>query len=62
MTDWEKHNIDQMSEDGTWTAVNAFTFTLPITIKSGCVERAIASAGGPKDLQCLNTASDWVFI
>ncbi|KAI0434948.1 hypothetical protein F5Y09DRAFT_337042 [Xylaria sp. FL1042] len=45
-TAWESHDINKMSEDGTRTAVNAFTFTLPITIKSGCVERAIANAGG----------------
>ncbi|KAL8959198.1 MAG: hypothetical protein Q9183_005679 [Haloplaca sp. 2 TL-2023] len=27
-------------------------FNLPLTIKSGCVERAIASAGGPEGLSC----------
>ncbi|KAL8636394.1 MAG: hypothetical protein Q9228_006200, partial [Teloschistes exilis] len=27
-------------------------FNLPFTIKSGCVERAIASAGGPSGLKC----------
>ena len=27
-------------------------FNLPFTIKSGCVERAIASAGGPEGLSC----------
>ncbi|KAI1169458.1 hypothetical protein F4777DRAFT_573052 [Nemania sp. FL0916] len=57
MTGWDKHNIKQVSYDGSWTAVNAFTFRLPIFIKAGCVERAIASAGGPKDLQCFNDSA-----
>ncbi|KAJ2994819.1 hypothetical protein NUW58_g1447 [Xylaria curta] len=62
MTAWKKHDINETSEDGSWTAVNAFTFTLPLTVKAGCVERAIASAGGPKDLHCINSSSDWVFV
>lgn len=61
MTAWKKHDINIRSEDGSWTAVNEFTFTLPITISSGCVERAIASAGGPKDLRCQQGTSEWVF-
>ncbi|KAK6849442.1 hypothetical protein PG995_013275 [Apiospora arundinis] len=62
MTAWKKHDINIRSKDGSWTAVQEFTFTLPITIGAGCVERAIASAGGPKDLRCGQGTSDWVFI
>ncbi|KAI1771556.1 hypothetical protein F4818DRAFT_429381 [Hypoxylon cercidicola] len=62
LASWKKHDINKQSADGSWTAVNAFSFTLPLTIKGGCVERAIASAGGPKDLRCVNSQSDWVFI
>lgn len=61
MMDWSVDNINVESPDHKWTATQEFHFTLPITIASGCVERAIASAGGPKDLQCEKGSSDWVF-
>ncbi|KAF5543692.1 factor for adipocyte [Fusarium phyllophilum] len=57
MTDWHSSAIEVETGDG-WTARHRFTFTLPITIKAGCVERAIASAGGPSDLQCDNKEGD----
>ncbi|KAF5645823.1 uncharacterized protein FTJAE_2253 [Fusarium tjaetaba] len=53
MTDWHSSEIEVETGDG-WTARHRFTFTLPITIKAGCVERAIASAGGPSGIQCDN--------
>ncbi|RBQ70365.1 hypothetical protein FVER53590_10974 [Fusarium verticillioides] len=53
MTDWHSSVIEVKTGDG-WTAPHRFTFTLPITIKAGCVERAIASAGGPSGIQCDN--------
>ena len=28
------------------------SFSLPLTIKAGCVERAIKTAGGPEGLKC----------
>ncbi|XXG93757.1 hypothetical protein Hte_000006 [Hypoxylon texense] len=62
LASWKRHDINTQSEDGSWTAVNSFSFTLPMTIKDGCVERAIASAGGPEGLICVNSQSDWVFI
>jgi hypothetical protein len=47
-------------DGGAWTATNAYSFTLPLTIKSGCVERAIKSAGGPDGLKCFNyDVTDW---
>jgi hypothetical protein len=58
---WSVDTIDQPSADGSWVASQAFSFTLPLTIAGGCVERAIASAGGPSGLQCVNTESDWIF-
>ncbi|KAI3318788.1 hypothetical protein HD806DRAFT_548927 [Xylariaceae sp. AK1471] len=62
MTDWSVKDINEKSADGSWTATHEFTFTLPLTVKSGCVERAIASAGGPSGLQCAQGTNDWVFI
>jgi hypothetical protein len=58
---WSSNSIDVQSSDGKWTASLEFSFTLPLTIKAGCVERAIASAGGPSGLACVNTDSDWIF-
>ncbi|RKL39951.1 hypothetical protein BFJ72_g6680 [Fusarium proliferatum] len=57
MTDWHSSAIEVETGDG-WTARHMFTFTLPITIKAGCVERAIASAGGPSGIQCDNKEGD----
>ncbi|SCO49166.1 uncharacterized protein FFNC_12466 [Fusarium fujikuroi] len=57
MTDWHSSAIEVETGDG-WTARHRFTFTLPITIKAGCVERAIASAGGPSGIQCDNKEGD----
>ncbi|KAF4537724.1 uncharacterized protein LTHEOB_11496 [Lasiodiplodia theobromae] len=38
---------------GTWSKGTQWaTFELPTWIKAGCVERAIASAGGPSGLKC----------
>lgn len=38
---------------GTWSNGTGWaTFNLPLFIKSGCIERAIASAGGPSGLKC----------
>lgn len=63
MTAWDPQDIKPVkSPDGTWTAVKRFSFTLPLTIKAGCVERAIASAGGPSGMQCKQATSDWVWI
>lgn len=61
MTGWSVKDINVKSADGSWTASHMFTFTLPLTVKSGCVERAIASAGGPSGLKCAQGTSDWVF-
>jgi len=58
---WSTSTINSPSPDGSWVASEMFSFTLPLTIAGGCVERAIASAGGPKGLQCFNSVSDWVF-
>jgi hypothetical protein len=58
---WSSNSIDVQSSEGNWTASLEFTFTLPLTIQSGCVERAIASAGGPSGLACVNEESDWIF-
>jgi hypothetical protein len=58
---WNVISVDIPSEDGKWLASEQYSFTLPLTVSSGCVERAIASAGGPSGLQCDNTQSDWVF-
>lgn len=58
---WSVKQINKPSQDGTWTASLEMSFTLPLTIKSGCVERAIASAGGPPGLQCDTKVSGWVF-
>lgn len=44
--------------DGAWAATYEFNFTLSITTKSGRVERAIASVGGPKGLRNVSTESD----
>ena len=56
---WNAETVDQPIDGGAWTATHAYSFTLPLTIKSGCVERAIKSAGGP-DLQCFNyDVTDW---
>ncbi|KAI0388368.1 hypothetical protein F5Y17DRAFT_453111 [Xylariaceae sp. FL0594] len=55
MTAWKVEEITeggQPSADGDWTATRHYSFTLPWTVKAGCVERAIASAGGPSGLQC----------
>jgi hypothetical protein len=53
MTGWTVLDVDiDVQDDGNWKAVHQFSFTLPLTIKAGCVERAIASAGGPSGLQC----------
>ncbi|KAF4336785.1 hypothetical protein FBEOM_9342 [Fusarium beomiforme] len=57
ITDWHSTEIEVKTGDG-WTARHMFTFTLPITIKAGCVERAIASAGGPSGIQCDNKEGD----
>ncbi|KAF4493288.1 factor for adipocyte [Fusarium agapanthi] len=57
MTDWHSSAIEVETGDG-WTARHRFTFTLPITIKAGCVERAISSAGGPSEIQCDNKEGD----
>ncbi|KAF5716920.1 hypothetical protein FMUND_6108 [Fusarium mundagurra] len=57
MTDWHSSAIEVETGDG-WTARHRFTFTLPIAAKASCVERAIASAGGPSDLQCDNKEGD----
>lgn len=58
---WQTSSINLESSDQTWTATQQFTFTLPLTIKAGCVERAIASAGGPSGLSCVNVLGDWFF-
>jgi hypothetical protein len=58
---WSVNQINIPSSDGSWVASQSFSFTLPLTISAGCVERAIASAGGPSGLQCVNSVSDWVF-
>ncbi|KAM3067179.1 hypothetical protein ACMFMG_005452 [Clarireedia jacksonii] len=58
---WSVSQINIPSGDGSWVASQSFSFTLPLTIAAGCVERAIASAGGPSGLQCVNSVSDWVF-
>ncbi|KAH6876559.1 hypothetical protein B0T10DRAFT_414348 [Thelonectria olida] len=44
MTDW--HYTEATDDEGAFVH-----FNLPFTIKAGCVERAIVSAGGPK-LEC----------
>ncbi|KAI0185874.1 hypothetical protein EV127DRAFT_473127 [Xylaria flabelliformis] len=62
MTGWSVKSINEKSADGSWTASHMFTFTLPLTVKSGCVERAIGSAGGPSGLKCAQGTSDWVFV
>ncbi|KAI1756052.1 hypothetical protein F4782DRAFT_484642 [Xylaria castorea] len=62
MTAWSVKDINEKSADGSWTATHMFTFTLPLTVKSGCVERAIGSAGGPSGLKCAQGTSDWVFL
>ncbi|KAI0405762.1 hypothetical protein F4802DRAFT_170814 [Xylaria palmicola] len=54
MKDWKVKQIQWRADDGSWTATQQMTFTLPWTIAGGCVERAIASAGGPSGLQCIN--------
>lgn len=60
ITEWNVRKINREVADGSWTATHEVTFTLPLTIKAGCVERAIASAGGPSGLKCFNSVSDWV--
>lgn len=41
-------------EFGSWiNGTQWATFRLPTLIKAGCVERAIASAGGPQGLKCI---------
>jgi hypothetical protein len=59
---WSANTINEQSPNESWTATNEFTFTLPLTIKAGCVERAIASAGGPSGLKCASEVSQWVWI
>jgi hypothetical protein len=49
---WDASDVN-LSEPG-WTGTREYSFTLPLTIKAGCVERAIASAGGPSGLSCAN--------
>ncbi|KAI0469711.1 hypothetical protein GGR56DRAFT_244607 [Xylariaceae sp. FL0804] len=62
MTKWKAETINQQgAPDGSWIAVNQYSFTLPLTVKSGCVERAITSAGGLSGVQCYNAQSDWIF-
>lgn len=58
---WTGDHISEQSPDGTWTATQRFSFTLPLTFNFGCVERAIASAGGPSGLGCAGTNSDFGF-
>ncbi|KAF4626809.1 hypothetical protein G7Y89_g11346 [Cudoniella acicularis] len=57
---WKAQTVSESLDGGNWTATNEFSFTLPLTIKSGCVERAIKSAGGPAGLSCFNyDVTDW---
>ena len=60
ITGWNVKQINREVADESWTATYKITFNLPRTIKAGCVERAIASAGGPSGLRCFNSVSDWV--
>jgi hypothetical protein len=50
MTGWEF--VESRTDWGTWAY-----FQLPVTMKAGCVERAIVSAGGPK-LSCKDMGDD----
>lgn len=59
LTYWNVRRINREITDESWTATHEMTFVLPLTIKAGCVERAIASAGGPSGLKCFNSVSDW---
>ncbi|EDN99276.1 hypothetical protein SS1G_02128 [Sclerotinia sclerotiorum 1980 UF-70] len=51
---WEASDVSIPEGFATWTGTREYSFTLPLTIKAGCVERAIASAGGPSGLSCDN--------
>lgn len=49
---WEFIEVNLPAEEwgGTFTATRQATFTLPQIFAAGCVERAIASAGGPSSM------------
>jgi hypothetical protein len=51
ITGWHSRAIDVTTENN-WTARHRFDFTLPVFLTGDCVERAIASAGGPSGIKC----------
>lgn len=51
---WKATDVSLPENNAAWTGTREYSFTLPLTIKAGCVERAIARAGGPKRLSCDN--------
>jgi hypothetical protein len=63
VTSWNFHSSSSAQTDqgsnnvGLYVTQWAVTFELPTTIKDGCVERAIHSAGGPSGVAC-NDAND----
>ncbi|KAF5872977.1 uncharacterized protein Bfra_008254 [Botrytis fragariae] len=52
LLDWKASDVIIPESHGDWMGTREYKFTLPTTIKAGCVERAIASAGGPSGLSC----------
>jgi hypothetical protein len=58
MTGWSFGTNTNIQTDGSSADIGRYRpqylakFNLPATFKSGCVGRAIASAGGPKGVDC----------
>jgi hypothetical protein len=60
LTAWSAQEVNLPSPDETWIASYKFTFNLPAAISGGCIERAIASAGGPT-ISCINDQDPDIF-